>query len=87
MEQDLSLRYDNGSGEQAPDGLGSVHQRPQPHGFLVQLDSSNAPIGARIHTFDPPKDPFDQPRLPGAAASRCTGDAGSPVPGRCDFAR
>ena len=67
MEQDLSLRYDNGTGEQPPGGFGSVHQRPQPHGFLVQLDSSNAPIGARIHTFDPPKDPFDQPQLPGAA--------------------
>ena len=72
MEQDLSLRYDNGTSEhapgdvEAPDGLSSVHQRPQPHGFLVQLDSSHAPIGARIHTFDPPKDPFDQPQLPGA---------------------
>ena len=74
MEEDLSLRYQNGSSDQAPGGveapgagLSSVHQRPQPHGFLVQLDSSHAPIGARIHTFDAPKDPFDQPQPPGTA--------------------
>ena len=53
MEEDLSLRYDNGTGEQAPGGaeapgggLSSVHQRPQPHGFLVQLYVQDEAVSA-----------------------------------------
>ena len=55
MEEDLSLRYDNGTGEQAPGGaeapgggLSSVHQRPQPHGFLVQLHVQDEALAASL---------------------------------------
>ena len=54
MEEDLSLRYDNGTGEQAPGGaeapgdLSSVHQRPQPHGFLVQLYVQDEALSASL---------------------------------------